>query len=235
MKTTTTILAFFITLFSISTGCQKPTSNDPDRFLIDSPLAKAVEENDTIIWTPRAPQLDSVVGCERVDGKTRYYSYFFIDFSTPSPDEGFPEDSTWNLSFTMKVNLPGSLCQDTIPMSDVAESSVGDALPIVTSASRSREHENSVTIEIDVEVTLPIVQDGVSFGGGLAIIVETIDPYSSVLPKLITTSDWEGEVGDVTFDLVAKEAEGIAAPDPVVNPSKPACSICLPPPAVAAK
>lgn len=190
-----------------------------------------ITNSDTLRWSSPTPGLDSLIGCSGKDSTTRYFSNFYLDFRAQLPGPGGlgNEDSTWVLSFSMVVQLPGQFCADTIPISALAISDTGDSIPIVAAPDKSQGLPVSEMLDIDVEMILPINADGTVNSGGLAIIVETIDPKTSVVPELTEVFDWVGEVDDETFDIPAKEEEQSPHGLGNLHPVRPSCSVCQKP------
>ena len=225
MKTTLPLLILIAALISIASGRQTESITDAD-----TTAKSIIEASDSLIWSSLQPALDSMIGCDRVGSRTRYFSSFYIDFVTEFPGDGGQgdEDSTWVLSFTMEVQLPGEFCADTIPMTFLAESLAGDSIPIFARPVALEIKSASVPLKIDVELILPIHLDGTLNGGGLAIIVETIDPVTAFTPKLTRVSDWVAEVGDETFEMLAEEGKAFPQGQNPPQPEPPSCEVCLP-------
>lgn len=223
MKTIYPFLILIASLISIACGQQTTSKTVPERA-----VNSIIESGDSLIWSSPKPGLDSMVGCNENGGKTRYFSTFYIDFTAGFPGSNIEvEDSTWELSLIMEVQLPGEFCLDTIPISFMAESDDGSLIPMTAVSDPPGSKSTSVGLFIAVNLTLPIHTDGTLNGGGLAIIVETIDPVTAFYPKLKSVA-WEAQYAGETIGITALEildSPGLT----LLNPAPPSCEVCQSP------
>lgn len=222
-KTITFIWAFVLAVTLFSCNSQPQTTTDSE-----APAAVPTEESAVsldCLWELEQVQLDSVTNCNMPDGRTRYFSHYFLHLSLEYTDQ--LAGDTLALKFKMEAEMPGQQCANGLPMAIKAVDDAGEELDAaIFEMACSRRKEASTKQCVEVRIDLPLRTGATASKGGLCIILETIDPLSMYVPRLVGLSEWTGHIADNAYTIVPQKTNGVNAGLQISSPGKPDCTAC---------
>jgi len=176
-------------------------------------------------WTVDQVVFDSIDNCSMPDGRTRYFSHFYLHLDLAYSD--ILAGDTAELTFALSTRLPGQKCGNGTPKALRAVDNEGQelkaqALPCSSGATAEESVEECVEIQID----LPLKVNSNSSKGGLCLILETIDPLSEFFPEVLSLGAWEGKVGSETYTIVPSQVDQLNTELLVSPPDSPECTDC---------
>lgn len=176
-------------------------------------------------WTVDQIDFDSVTNCNMPDGRTRYFSHFYLHLDLAYSD--VLAGDTAELTFALSTRLPGQKCDDGTPMTLSAVDNQGQELNAKTlSCTSGMREDESVDECVEIQVDMPLRVNSNSSKGGLCLILETIDPLSNYYPKLLSLTMLEGKIGTKTYTIIPQEKDQLDAELSVTPPNMPECTDC---------
>ena len=182
-----------------SQGCTQPDAEEDDLTTI------LFSEGATETWLREVCEPD------------RYLNLVEIFF-----DVGVPDVSEMtSFKFHLEVAVPGSKCALGIPLNTLATTGTGDTLPSFATNVEAADQGDNMLLTLDLTIEADRAVDG-----GISLVVESIDPLSSMQPQILNVNDWQICSGDDCATPEAVQSELPRGGDPLPTPTPPSCIDC---------